>query len=97
MEKNKSYTDEFKKQIVALYTNGKSANLIAKEYKISKSVIYRWANSNNNSGSFKTKDNRNATENELITLRKEIKQLKMENDILRQATLIVGKKNNRTG
>ncbi|UNF62335.1 hypothetical protein [Spiroplasma poulsonii] len=46
----------------------------------------------NNSGSFKAKDNRSPEENELIHLRKEIKQLRMENDILKQATLIIGKK-----
>lgn len=33
-------------------------------------------------GSFKEKDNRSEEENELIQLRKKIKQLEMENDIL---------------
>ncbi|WP_426605497.1 hypothetical protein [Spiroplasma endosymbiont of Glossina fuscipes fuscipes] len=46
----------------------------------------------NNSGSFKAKDNRFVEENELIQLRKENKQLRMENDILKQAALIIGKK-----
>ncbi|WP_339041499.1 hypothetical protein [Spiroplasma endosymbiont of Apeira syringaria] len=45
-----------------------------------------------NSGSFKTKDNRSVEENELIKLRKELKQLRMENDILKQAALIIGRK-----
>jgi transposase len=38
------------------------------------------------------KDNRTAEENELIKLQKEIQQLKMENDILKQAALIMGRK-----
>jgi len=44
------------------------------------------------SGSFKEKDNRSEEENELIRLRKENQQLKMENDILKQAALILGRK-----
>ncbi|AJW69123.1 hypothetical protein PPE_05185 [Paenibacillus polymyxa E681] len=41
-------------------------------------------------GSFAEKDNRTAEENELIALRKELKQLQMENDNLKQAALIMG-------
>ncbi|RKD25360.1 hypothetical protein BET04_03815 [Caminicella sporogenes] len=44
------------------------------------------------SGSFKAKDNRSQEENELIRLRKENQRLKMENDILKQAALIMGRK-----
>ena len=42
------------------------------------------------SGSFKEKDNRTAEEEELIKLRKENQRLMMENDILKQAALIMG-------
>ncbi len=45
-----------------------------------------------NSGSFKAKDNRKPEENELIQLRKKVKQLEIKNDILKQATMIIGKK-----
>lgn len=41
---------------------------------------------------FKAKDNRIAEENELLQLQKELKQLRMENDILKQAALIMGRK-----
>jgi transposase len=44
------------------------------------------------SGSFKEKDNRTPEENELIKLRKENQRLLMENDILKQAALIQGRK-----
>jgi len=43
-------------------------------------------------GSFKEKDNRTEEEYELIALRKENQRLKMENDILKQAALIMGRK-----
>ncbi len=90
--KTQNYTDDFKKQIVALRQNGKPASEIAKEYGIAKSTVSKWSNDYSNSGSFKTKDNRTDEENELIRLRKENKQLLMENDILKQAALIMARK-----
>ncbi len=90
--KTKNYTDDFKKQIVALKLNGKSTSDIAKEYQIAKSTIIKWVNDYSKSGSFKAKDNRSDEENELLRLRKENKRLMMENDILKQAALIRGQK-----
>ena len=90
--KTKNYIDDFKKQIVALKLNGKSTSDIAKEYQIAKSTIIKWVNDYSKSGSFKAKDNRSDEENELLRLRKENKRLMMENDILKQAALIMGQK-----
>ena len=90
--KSTNYNDEFKKQIVALKQNGKSTADISREYDIAKSAINKWVKDYNNSGSFKAKDNRTDAENELIRLRKENKQLLMENDILKQAALIMARK-----
>jgi transposase len=42
--KTKNYTDDFKKQIVALKQNGKSTSEIAREYQIAKSTIVKWVN-----------------------------------------------------
>ena len=53
-----------------------------------------WIREYEDSGSFKAADNRSDEENELIRLRKENQQLKMENDILKQAALIMGRKSN---
>ena len=90
--KTKNYTEEFKKQIVALYQNGKSSIEIAREYEIAKSTVSKWVNNYKNTGSFNAKDNRSDEENELLKLNKEIKQLRMENDILKQAALIMARK-----
>ncbi|WP_233520969.1 hypothetical protein [Thomasclavelia ramosa] len=46
----------------------------------------------NNTGSFHIEDNRSDEEKEPIRLRKENQRLKMENDILKQAALIMGRK-----
>lgn len=61
-----SYTDEFKKQIVALYQSGKSVSCLAKEYNVTRAATYNWIKQFTNSGSFKSKDNRSVEENELI-------------------------------
>jgi transposase len=88
----KHYEEPFKKQIVALFNNGKSLADINREYSIAKSTVKEWIERYNNSGSFNVNDNRTEEEKELIELRKKVKQLEMENDILKQAALILGKK-----
>ena len=90
--KARNYTDEFKLQIVSLIKNGKSSSMIAKEYGIAKSSVTKWVRDFNKSGSFKAKDNRTPEENELIALRKRVKELEMEADILKQAALIMARK-----
>ena len=86
------YTEDFKKQIVSLVSNGKAVTEIVEEYEIARSTVCKWVKDYNNSGSFKAKDNRSDLENELIQLRKKNKELLMENDILKQAALIMGRK-----
>jgi len=86
------YEDNFKKQIAELINNGKSVAEVSREYDLSRSNIYKWVNDYNNSGSFKASDNRTDEENRMIALEKELKQLRMENDILKQAALIMGRK-----
>ncbi len=88
----KNFNDDFKKQIVSLFRNGKSVLEISKEYDIGRSTIYKWIYQFENSGSFKAADNRTPEENELISLRKRNKELEMEVDILKQAALIMGRK-----
>ena len=88
----RTFTTEFKKQMVQLYENGKSRAAIVAEYDLTASALDRWIKQAQTSGSFKEKDNRSAEENELIALRKELQRLKMENDILKQAALIMGRK-----
>ncbi len=88
----RSFTDEFKKQVVGLYNAGKSRTEIIKEYDLSASAFNRWVKEFNTSGSFKAKDNRSEEERRILQLEKENKQLRMENDILKQAALIMGRK-----
>ena len=92
-KKNQSaYTDEFREQIVKLRLSGKAISEISREYGIAKSTIGIWTIKYQSTGSFRDADNRSDEEKELIKLRKENKHLKMENDILKQATLILAQK-----
>lgn len=88
----RTYTDEFKNQLVQLYLNGKRKCDITREYDIASSLLDKWIKQSQTIGSFKEKDSRSELENELIQLRKRNKQLEIENDILRQAALILGRK-----
>lgn len=86
------YTDEFKEQLVHLYNNGRTISELSRDYGVSKSALSKWVKFYNASGSFREADNRSAEETELIRLQKENKQLKMENDLLKQAALILGRR-----
>nr|WP_199563550.1 MULTISPECIES: IS3 family transposase [unclassified Oceanispirochaeta] len=89
---SKRYTEEFKKQIVELISNGKSPGDIVKEYNISRSSVHKWTTDFGRSKSFKAKDNRFEEENDLLKLRKENKLLKMENDIFKASGADIGTK-----
>ena len=88
----REFTEEFKQQMVQLYNSGKSKADINREYDLTPSALNRWIQRINATGSTKEADNRSPEENELLKLRKENQQLKMENDILKQAALIFGRK-----
>lgn len=88
----RTFTDQFKYQMVQLYNSGKPRSEIIKEYDLTPSAFDKWLNRINATGSAKEADNRTPEELELIKLRKENQKLKMENDILKQAALILAQK-----
>lgn len=88
----RTYSDEFKQKMVELYNSGKPRAELIREYELTPSALSSWINKYNSTGSFNIDDNRSEEEKELIKLRKENQRLRMENDILKQATLIMGRK-----
>lgn len=88
----REYTEDFRKQMVALYNSGKSASQIARDYELTPSTLAKWIKRINKTGSSHAKDNLTPVEEELIQLRKRNKQLEMEVDILKQAALIIGQR-----
>ncbi|CUX30283.1 Transposase [Clostridium sp. C105KSO13] len=67
--KPRSYTDEFKQQLVQLYQNGKRKCDICREYDIATSLLDKWLKQSAASGSFHEKDNRSTEQQELMELR----------------------------
>jgi len=92
MGARKYYTEEFKRQIVALKQSGRRVSEIEAEYKVNKTSIREWERQLGQSGEFGAEANRSPEEKELRELKRENRQLKMENDILKQAALILGRK-----
>ena len=88
----RTYSPEFKQQLVDLVRNGKRKCDVIREYDIAASLLDKWITQADNTGSFREKDNRSPDQQELIELRKKNQQLQMENDILKQAALILGRK-----
>ena len=89
----KYYEENFKKQLVNIYNQGNHTyRELNEQYGVAASTIRQWVVRYNNTESFNAKDNMTDQEKELIELRKRNKQLEMENDILKQAALLLGKK-----
>ena len=86
------FSEEFKRQIVELYNNGKPTSEIMAEYDLNRSTVRRWITRINETGSSKAKDNRTPDEQRLLELEKENKRLRMEVDVLKQAALIFAQK-----
>lgn len=88
----REFTEQFKQQMVQLYNAGKSRAELIREYDLTPSTLSGWIKRINAVGSSKISDNRSEQENQLLKLQKENKQLRMENDILKQAALILAQK-----
>lgn len=88
----RSYSEEQKRQLVELHNHGKPRSEIIREYDLTASAFDKWIQRINATGSSKEKDNRTPEEQELLRLRKENQQLRMENDVLKQAALIFARK-----
>jgi len=85
----KSYTPEFKQQIVDLYNSGQySYPQLEREYGVSRSVMSNWVKQ---LSPIKTAEGETVTLKEYKALQKEIQRLKIENEILKKATAIFAK------
>jgi len=91
-QRRRIYTEEFKRQMVSLYNAGKPGTDICREYELTPSAFRRWCRHINATGSSHIADNRTEKEQLLIKLGRENKQLRMENDILKQAALIFARR-----
>ena len=90
MAKNqKSYTLEFKQQIVDLYnTGGYSYPQLEREYGVGRSTISGWVKQ---LSPIQISEEETVTLKEYKALQKEMQRLKIENEILKKATAIFAK------
>ncbi|WP_077318727.1 transposase [Virgibacillus proomii] len=86
------FTDEFKSRIVKLYENGKPKKDIIKEYNLNPSTFNNWIKIYQKMGVCRRYKTGNPEKYELIELQKENQRLQLENYILKEAALILGRK-----
>jgi len=85
----KSYDEDFKKTVVSLYENGKGISELSREYGVGKSTIDSWIKK------FKTittSTGEITNNDEILKLKKELKEKEIEVEILKKAVAIFSKK-----
>jgi transposase len=92
----KRYTAEFKAQAVGLVGLGKPVSAVSQDLGVSEGVLYGWVRKSSQSADLGSAGLRAVGElpaaDEVRRLRRENATLKMENDILKKAAVILGSK-----
>ena len=88
----KRYTAEFRAQAVGLVNLGKPVAEVAEDLGIGSSLLYGWMRKDAPKGSDERSAGEEPASDELRRLRREIANLKLENDILKKAAVILGTK-----
>ena len=78
--RRRKYDEEFKQQALAMVRNGQSPRSVAEALGISENLIHRWKRA--------SRTELPATEQEVEQLRRQLKQVEMERDILKKALSI---------
>jgi transposase len=79
----KKYDNEFKKQAVKKILDGQSVASVSRELGVAEGVLHNWKKLKLESSSNLEKEN--------LELRKQLKEVEMERDILKKAALIFGR------
>ena len=88
----KKYDNDFKVMIVELLESGRPVKEVGSEYGLNDNMIRRWKREYKaKSGDFTKKKELSIEEKELRTLRKELRDVTMERDILKKAVSIFSK------
>ena len=93
MKPRKRYTPEFKNQAVELLATGKPVTQLAEELRVSSNLLYNWragAQIPQVGSAGPRAVGEGSAADDLRSLRREIALLKMENDILKKAAVILG-------
>ncbi len=88
----RQYENDFKVMIVELLNSGKSVKEISDEYSLNDSMIRRWRREfESKSGDFSKKREVSSEELEIKFLKKELRDTRLERDILKKAVSIFSK------
>ena len=79
----RKYDDEFKKNAVKKVLDGQSVASLARELGVGDNLLHKWKKVRLETGS--------AAEKEVLELRKKLREVEMERDILKKAALIFGR------
>ncbi len=79
----RKYDDEFKQNAVKKILDGQSVASVSRELGVSEGVLHKWKKERVESSS--------AAEKELLTVKKRLREVEMENEILKKAALIFGR------
>ncbi len=91
MSTRRAYTQEFKREAVRLAKERGNNNAVARELDIHASLLRRWTKEMNRSGERAFPGKGTPHEEELVRLRRELKQTEQENAILKKAIGIFSK------
>jgi len=84
MESMKRYDEEFKKEVIRKFMGGRSVAGLSRETGVSEGVIHKWKNA------MVVRDD-GEVDKEKLAMRKKIRELEMEVEILKKAALILGR------
>ncbi len=88
----KKYDNDFKSLIAELLLSGKKVKEVSEEYGLNDSMIRRWKREYElNNGDFTLKRQKTTEEQELLALKKELREVTLERDILKKAVSIFSK------
>lgn len=79
----RKYDDEFKREAVRKVVDGQSVASVARELGVAEGLIHNWKKT--------VKAGNSAAENDLIELKKKLREVEMEREILKKAALIFGR------
>ncbi|CAA0183119.1 transposase DNA binding site ISRme3 [Tenacibaculum maritimum] len=86
------YDNDFKVMLVELLKSGRKAKSLSEEYGVNDGVIRRWKREHEaKSGDFSKKRELSVEAQELKALKKELREVKLERDILKKAVSIFSK------
>jgi transposase len=88
----RKHDNDFKSMIVELVKSGRKVKELSEEYGLNDSMIRRWRREYDaKSGDFNKKQELSQEELELRALRKELREVSLERDILKKAVSIFSK------